>query len=153
LHTLDELLMLNLDVITHVITWFITLIADHEHVKRELRDEVAENKDNLQEYLAKTDTHLHRCFVESMRVRPFAGKSFSTSPLYSESIIFRAGLGELCAPIMKADRMFYSFHNWGILILRQELSRCSGKTQCEWAGAGLPEVCIYKHADTHQKHI
>ncbi|KXX75965.1 Cholesterol 24-hydroxylase [Madurella mycetomatis] len=72
LHTLDELLMLNLDVITHVITWFITLVADHEQVKRELRDEVAANKDNLLEYLAKTDTHLHRCFVESMRVRPFS---------------------------------------------------------------------------------
>lgn len=67
--------MLNLDVITHVITWFITLVADHEHVKRELREEVAENKDNLLEYLAKTDTHLHRCFVESMRVRPFSSMS------------------------------------------------------------------------------
>ncbi|KAL8882139.1 MAG: hypothetical protein Q9198_000811 [Flavoplaca austrocitrina] len=72
LQTLDELLMLNLDVITHVITWFITLVADHEHVKRELRDEVAAHKDNLFDYLAKTDSHLHRCFVESMRVRPFA---------------------------------------------------------------------------------
>lgn len=67
--------MLNLDVITHVITWFITLVADHEQVKRELRDEVAANKDNLLEYLAKSDTHLHRCFVESMRVRPFSSKS------------------------------------------------------------------------------
>ena len=68
--------MLNLDVITHVITWFITLVADHEHVKRELHDEVAAHKDNLFDYLAKTDSHLHRCFVESMRVRPFASKLF-----------------------------------------------------------------------------
>lgn len=68
--------MLNLDVITHVITWFITLVADHEHVKRELREEVTANKDNIHEYLAKTDTHLHRCFIESMRVRPFASKLF-----------------------------------------------------------------------------
>ena len=66
--------MLNLDVITHVITWFITLIASHENVKRELHDEVAANKENLFEYLAQTDSHLHRCFIESMRVRPFAGK-------------------------------------------------------------------------------
>ncbi len=68
--------MLNLDVIIHVITWFITLVADHEHVKQELQDEVAANRDNLLEYLAKTDTHLHRCFLESMRVRPFSSKSF-----------------------------------------------------------------------------
>jgi hypothetical protein len=72
LHTLDELLMLNLDVITHVITWFILLVADHEQVKQELRDEVAANSDGLAQYVTKTDTHLHRCFVESMRVRPFA---------------------------------------------------------------------------------
>lgn len=72
LQTLDELLMLNLDVITHVLTWFITLVAGHEQVKQELRDEVAMNKDNLLDYLAKTDSHLHRCFIESMRVRPFA---------------------------------------------------------------------------------
>ena len=77
LHTLDELLMVNLDVFTHVITWFITLVADHEDVKRDLRDEVTANKDNLLEYLAKTDTHLHRCFYESMRVRPFTSESFS----------------------------------------------------------------------------
>lgn len=69
--------MLNLDVITHVNTWFITLLADHENVKRELRDEVSANKDNLTEYLARTDTHLHRCFLESMRVRPFASKSLN----------------------------------------------------------------------------
>ncbi|KAF3766641.1 cytochrome P450 monooxygenase GliC2 [Cryphonectria parasitica EP155] len=72
LQTLDELLMLNLDVITHVLTWFITLVAEHEQVKQELREEVAANKDNLLEYLTKTDSHLHRCFIESMRVRPFA---------------------------------------------------------------------------------
>lgn len=67
--------MLNLDVITHVLTWFITLVAGHEQVKQELRDELAMNKDNLLEYLAKTDSHLHRCFIESMRVRPFASES------------------------------------------------------------------------------
>ncbi|CEJ81071.1 hypothetical protein VHEMI01221 [[Torrubiella] hemipterigena] len=72
LQTLDELLMLNLDVITHVITWFITLIASHEQVKQELRAEITANKDCLTEYLAKTDSHLHRCFIESMRVQPFA---------------------------------------------------------------------------------
>ena len=87
LHTLDELLMVNLDVFTHVITWFITLVADHEDVKGELRDEVTANKDNLLEYLAKTETHLHRCFYESMRVRPFTSESF---PLLEWIILLRS---------------------------------------------------------------
>ncbi|KAF2121668.1 cytochrome P450 monooxygenase GliC2 [Lophiotrema nucula] len=71
LQTLDELLIFNLDVITHVITWCITLIADHDHVKQELIDEVATNQHDLLQYLTKSDTHLHRCFAESMRIRPF----------------------------------------------------------------------------------
>nr|BAZ95825.1 P450 cpaC [Curvularia pallescens] len=83
LQTLDELLMLNLDVITHVTTWFITLVASHEHVKRELREEIAANKDTLHEYIASTSTHLHRCFIESMRIRPFGvftiGESSATT--------------------------------------------------------------------------
>ncbi|MCJ1415171.1 hypothetical protein MMC32_001502 [Xylographa parallela] len=76
LQTLDELLMLNLDVITHVLTWFITLVADHDQVKSELCDEVAANQADLLQYITKTDTHLHRCFAESMRVRPFTSASF-----------------------------------------------------------------------------
>jgi cytochrome P450 len=74
MQTLDELLMLNLDVITHVTTWFITLMASHEHVKQELREEVSANKGNLYDYLASTTTHLHRSFIESMRIRPFGSK-------------------------------------------------------------------------------
>jgi cytochrome P450 len=62
--------MANLDVTTHMITWMITLIADNENAKRELRDEVAANRDRFHEYLARTDTHLHYCFYESMRLRP-----------------------------------------------------------------------------------
>ena len=75
--------MLNLDVITHVITWFITLVADHEHIKQELRDEIAANQDNILEYFAKSDTHLHRCFVESMRIRPF---TIFTPGEYSDTV-------------------------------------------------------------------
>ncbi|RMZ66109.1 cytochrome P450 monooxygenase [Pyrenophora seminiperda CCB06] len=72
LQTLDELLMLNLDVITHVTTWFITLMATHEQATNELREEIATYKDDLNQYLASTSTHLHRSFLESMRIRPFA---------------------------------------------------------------------------------
>lgn len=93
MQTLDELLMLNLDVITHVITWFITLIADNGNVKQELRDEITANKADIHGYLAKTDSHLHRCFVESMRVRPFAGK-FSAANHASPLHKTRAYLGQ-----------------------------------------------------------
>lgn len=70
--------MVNLDVFTHVITWFITLVADHEEIKQELRDEVMANKDNILGYLAETNTHLHRCFYESMRIRPFTSESLNS---------------------------------------------------------------------------
>lgn len=113
--------MLNLDVITHVITWFITLVADHEHVKRELRDEVATNKNNLHEYLSKTDTHLHRCFVESMRIRPFAGKLFC----FTSSPSIRFGQSREMAWIQRLTIL--SVHDWGILVCRQKLPRGSGE--------------------------
>ncbi|KAI6778358.1 uncharacterized protein J7T54_000476 [Emericellopsis cladophorae] len=70
LHTIDEMLFANLDVTTHVITWFVTLVAEHLEVKQALREEVEANKDNMEEYIAKTNTHLHRCFYESLRLRP-----------------------------------------------------------------------------------
>ncbi|KAF1973005.1 putative cytochrome P450 monooxygenase GliC-like protein [Bimuria novae-zelandiae CBS 107.79] len=71
LQTLDELLIFNLDVITHVISWCITLVAEHETVKQELCEEIAANQHDLPAYIAKSDTHLRRCFAESMRIQPF----------------------------------------------------------------------------------
>lgn len=68
------MLFANLDVTTHVLTWAITLIADHENVKKELREEIEAHKDNLQEYITNVNTHLHRCYYESLRLRPIAGK-------------------------------------------------------------------------------
>lgn len=70
MHTLDEMLMTNLDVTTHVVTWLITLVADNEDAKVELLREMEENSDQLHEYLTKSDTHLQRCFQESLRLRP-----------------------------------------------------------------------------------
>jgi gliotoxin/aspirochlorine/mycotoxins biosynthesis cytochrome P450 monooxygenase len=80
------MLMANLDVTTHVLTWCITLVADHEAAQRELREEVAANKHNLHEYLTRNDTHLHRCFYESLRLRPLAGKH----PICAFSLTFSA---------------------------------------------------------------
>jgi gliotoxin/aspirochlorine/mycotoxins biosynthesis cytochrome P450 monooxygenase len=66
--------MSNLDISTHVLTWILTLVADSSEATRELREEVSANKENFHEYLCKTDTHLHHCFYESMRLRPATGK-------------------------------------------------------------------------------
>lgn len=71
--------MANLDVTTHVLTWCITLVADHEGAQRELREEIAANKHNFHEYLTRSDTHLHRCFYESLRLRPLAVFSIGAS--------------------------------------------------------------------------
>ena len=71
---MDEMLMANLDVTTHVLTWCITLIADSDLAQQELREEIAANRNNFHEYLTKTDTHLHRCFYEALRLRPLAGE-------------------------------------------------------------------------------
>ncbi|KAL9086202.1 MAG: hypothetical protein Q9165_007267 [Trypethelium subeluteriae] len=79
LHTLDEMLMANLDVTTHILTWCITLIADNAQAQQELRDEIAANRDNFHEYLTKQDTHLHRCFFEALRLRPLAVFSIGAS--------------------------------------------------------------------------
>ncbi|KUI63184.1 Alpha-humulene 10-hydroxylase [Cytospora mali] len=82
LHTLDEMLMTNLDVTTHAVTWLITLLADNAEVKKELIEEIRDNLTNLPRYLAKSDSHLHRCFQEALRVRPplifSAGESASS---------------------------------------------------------------------------
>jgi gliotoxin/aspirochlorine/mycotoxins biosynthesis cytochrome P450 monooxygenase len=73
---MDEMLMANLDVTTHVLTWCITLVADNDEAQRQLRDEVAANKGSFHEYLAKSDTHLHRCFYEALRLRPLASELY-----------------------------------------------------------------------------
>ncbi|KAK2050377.1 cytochrome P450 [Colletotrichum somersetense] len=66
---LDEIILTNLDVMVHAITWAITLIADNKHVQHELHEEVNANRDNLQEYLPRSDTHLHRSFLETIRLQ------------------------------------------------------------------------------------
>ncbi|GKT97225.1 cytochrome P450 [Colletotrichum tofieldiae] len=79
MHSLDEIILTNLDVMVHAITWVITLIADNKHVQQELHEEVDANWHNLQEYLSRSDTHLHRAFLETIRLQPAASKD---SPQY-----------------------------------------------------------------------
>ncbi|KAB8228304.1 cytochrome P450 [Aspergillus alliaceus] len=67
MHSLDEILMTNLDVTAHAITWIITLIAEHKQAQQELRDEVDAHWNSLHEYLSESDTLLHRVFMETLR--------------------------------------------------------------------------------------
>lgn len=92
--------MANLDVTTHVLTWCITLIADNEAVQSELREEIASNKENWKEYLTRTDTHLHRCFYESLRLRPLAGMFPETSHGARDNNLAVFSIGE-SAPSVK----------------------------------------------------
>lgn len=70
MHSLDEILMTNLDVTAHAITWVITLIAEHKQAQQELRDEVDAHWNRLHEYLSQSDTLLHRVFMETLRLQP-----------------------------------------------------------------------------------
>ncbi|KAL8824453.1 MAG: hypothetical protein Q9191_005050 [Dirinaria sp. TL-2023a] len=65
--TLDEMLFANLDVTTHVLTWIITLLADNVDAQAELRQEIRQSLDDVDEYLNRKDTFLHYCFWESLR--------------------------------------------------------------------------------------
>lgn len=71
--TLDEMLFANLDVTTHVLTWIITLLADHPAVQSKLREEIRANLTSIDGYINKKDSYLHNCFFESLRVRPVSG--------------------------------------------------------------------------------
>lgn len=73
LQTLDEMLFANLDVTTHVLTWIITLLADHTAAQDELRQEIQLNHASINDYISRKDSYLHFCFLESLRVRPVSG--------------------------------------------------------------------------------
>lgn len=77
MHSLDEIILTNLDVMVHAITWVITLIAENKQVQQDVRDEVQANWDNLHEYVSRSDTNLHRSFMETIRLRPPASEEIS----------------------------------------------------------------------------
>lgn len=62
----------------HAITWVITLIAENKQVQHQLREDVDANWDKLHEYLSKSDTLLHRSFLETIRLQPPASEYIST---------------------------------------------------------------------------
>ena len=64
------MLFANLDVTTHVLTWTITLLADNVDTQTELREEVRQNLNNVEDYLNRKDSYIHWCLWESLRVRP-----------------------------------------------------------------------------------
>ncbi|EFY94492.2 Cytochrome P450 CYP5334A1 [Metarhizium robertsii ARSEF 23] len=70
MHSLDEIILTNLDVMVHAITWAIKNIAENKKVQQELGDEIDANWDRLHEYISKSDTYLHRSFMETLRLQP-----------------------------------------------------------------------------------
>ncbi|OKL56662.1 hypothetical protein UA08_08295 [Talaromyces atroroseus] len=71
IQTLSEMLFANLDVSTHVLSWLVIFLAKHTDIQRELRQEIKTNTKSLMELCGKKDSLLHRCFLESIRLRPF----------------------------------------------------------------------------------
>jgi gliotoxin/aspirochlorine/mycotoxins biosynthesis cytochrome P450 monooxygenase len=74
LQTLDEMLFANLDVTTFLLSWMLILLSQHKSLQRELRAEVAANKEDLVSYISSKRTLLHWCFLETLRIRPASGK-------------------------------------------------------------------------------
>ncbi|KAF2815493.1 cytochrome P450 [Mytilinidion resinicola] len=74
LQTISEMLFANLDVSSHVLTWFVTLLAENTEVQQRLREEVESSKVSgvvSGEYCNSKDSLLRSCWLESLRLRPF----------------------------------------------------------------------------------
>ena len=86
------MLFANLDVTTHVLSWLVVLLADNPSTQHKLRKEVRESSHNLVQYVDRKDTYLQYCILESIRLRPVAGKYPLRPPL-----IARCAFVTVCA--------------------------------------------------------
>lgn len=79
--TMDEMLYANLDVTTAALSWNLVFLAANpacrERLEKEIRD-LYEEEENL--YLAKSDTYLAACTLESARLRPVAPFTIPQAP-------------------------------------------------------------------------
>lgn len=82
LHTLDELLFVNLDVTVGAISWNLIFLAAHADVYDRLRNEIAakrqaseKNPSVFDAYLMSSQSFLSACISESARLRPLAAFS------------------------------------------------------------------------------
>ncbi|KOS22909.1 Sterol 26-hydroxylase [Escovopsis weberi] len=73
LQTLDESLFANLDVTAHAVSWNVIDIARHTNLQRAVRLEMQSHMSSEEEYLAylaREDTLLAACILESSRLHP-----------------------------------------------------------------------------------
>lgn len=75
--TIAESTFANLDIVTHVISSCIILLADAPEVQKDLLQEMNRNKADREAYITRKDTLLHYCLLESLRLRPVLCKSSS----------------------------------------------------------------------------
>ncbi|EDP52457.1 cytochrome P450 monooxigenase GliC2 [Aspergillus fumigatus A1163] len=68
--TIAESTFANLDIVTHVISSCIILLADSPEVQNDLLQEMEKNKADRENYITRKDTLLHYCLLESLRLRP-----------------------------------------------------------------------------------
>ncbi|EZF30492.1 Cytochrome P450 oxidoreductase [Trichophyton interdigitale] len=78
--TIAESTFANLDIVTHVISSCIILLADAHDVQAELFAEIEKNKGNREAYIPRKDTLLHYCLMESLRLRPVLTFTFPENP-------------------------------------------------------------------------
>ncbi|GBE88130.1 Cytochrome P450 monooxygenase gliC [Sparassis crispa] len=72
LNTVDESLFANVDVSASAVAWSILLTCTLSAHQARLRTEIAENAHDVDGYVRRTDTYLHRTLLETLRVRPVA---------------------------------------------------------------------------------
>ena len=73
LQTFDEMLFANLDVTTHVLSWYVVLLAKEKRIQEHVREDIAANRSDIQSYVASKDTLLHCSLLETLRLRPVSG--------------------------------------------------------------------------------
>ncbi|PLB48986.1 cytochrome P450 monooxygenase GliC2 [Aspergillus steynii IBT 23096] len=78
--TIAESTFANLDIVTHVISSCIILLADSQKVQDDLLEEMGRNQESKEEYIARKDTLLHYCLLESLRLRPVLSFTFPENP-------------------------------------------------------------------------
>ncbi|CEJ82321.1 hypothetical protein VHEMI02392 [[Torrubiella] hemipterigena] len=70
LQTLDEVLFANLDVTTSAVSWTHVLIAQHPGIQQDVRQEIAQHRDQWDEYINNPNTLLAGCVLEASRLHP-----------------------------------------------------------------------------------
>jgi gliotoxin/aspirochlorine/mycotoxins biosynthesis cytochrome P450 monooxygenase len=75
-HTLDEIIMTNVDVTTAVMSWVWIYLAAYPAVQERLRAEINSQEDPLGEYVARKGTFLECVLNEIMRLQPLVAMTF-----------------------------------------------------------------------------